>query len=274
MKVFAFLVVVLLSFSCGSEYQHEYSDEEIKEELSKYNFRPVIIEQGNLVLKEVVDIPPFEDVSLELMHKNVKFRQGSNQLDFDLKKFVLGERTVAETETGLTKEVSGQYLMVVGDEGNKYFSKHLKKDFSKGKNHLLAFLCRSYGISVKSDNSYTFHDININGLDGEISKNDKSPFLYLNTPEKEKKLTVSDPVLLDFYLVNFNIKKGGNYLVLKIDQQEIKLTKWCAYTVSGLSVGEHTFSIKAFNKEGSPLSGNLLEKVSTTFQITEGLIFE
>jgi hypothetical protein len=274
MKVFTFLCVVLLSFSCNSEYQHNYSEEEIKEEVDKYNLRPIIIEQGNLILKEVVDIPPFEDVNLELMHKNVKFRRGSNNLEFNLQKFVLGEKTVAELETGLVKETSGQYLMVVGKEGSKNFSNHVKKDFDKGENHLLAFLCRSYGISLKSPSSYTFHDISINQLDGNISKNDKSPFLYLNAPEKGKVLAVAEPVLLDFYIVNFSINKGGNYLMLKIDNMEIKLTKWCAYTVSGLSVGEHTFSIKAFNKEGTSLSGNLLKKVSATLQITEGLIFE
>jgi len=274
MKVFTFFVVVLLIFSCGSEYEYEYSEEQIKEEFSKYSAHPVIIEQGNLVLKEVVDIPPFEGVNVKLMHKNVKFRQGSNKLEFELQKFFLGEKTVAEGETGLIKEPSGQYLMVVGDKGEKHFSKHVKKDFNKGENHLLAFLCRSYGISLKSANSYTFHNVNISSLDGNISENTKNPFLYLNKPEKSKKLTITEPVLLDFYLVNFNLKKGGNYLVLKIDKEEIKLTKWCAYTVSGLTVGKHVFSMTAFNKEGTPLSGNLLKTVSTTLQITEGLIFE
>jgi hypothetical protein len=274
MKNIVFLCLVSLIFACGSEYQHEYSEQEFSQELSKYNSRPLIIENGSVVLTEVVDIPPFEDVSLELMHKNVKFRQGKNELEFNIQKFVLGERTVDEQETGLVKESSGQYLMVVGNKGERNFSGHVNKNLDKGANHLLAFLCRSYGVSLKGKNAYTFHDIVTNKEDGHIYENKKSAFLFLSSPENGKKLTGSDPVLLDFYIVNFEIKKGGNFLKLTIDDTEIVLTKWCAYVVSGLSAGEHTFSIKAFNKEGKALSGNLLKEVTTTFEITEGITFE
>jgi hypothetical protein len=274
MKVFAFFCTVFFCFSCGSEYQHEFTEEQIKEQVGKYNSRPLILEQGNIVITEVIDIPPFEDVTLELMRENVKIRQGSNKLEFTIQKFILGEKTVAETEKGLVKENSGQYLMVVSEGEDKNYSNHVKKDFVKGDNQLLAFLCRSYGVSLKSADAHLFYNINVNNLDGKITKNTKSTFLYLNAPERGKKFRVSDPILLDFFLVNFAIQKQGNFLKLKIDNNEFELYKWCAFTVSGLEVGEHKISLQAYNKEGKPMSGELLKRENATIEILEGIAFE
>jgi hypothetical protein len=266
--------IVLLFESCGSEYQHSFSEEDIQAALNKHSARRVVLEKNGLVLKEVSDIPPFRDVKVELMHKNVKFRNGVNKLEFTIDKFILGEKTVAEDEVRLSKENGGQYLMVVGNEGEENFSGHVKKKFDLGENHLLAFLCRSYGISLKSGGCYTFHEIKVDDLDGSIKTDTKQPFLYLNEPKKNEKLTVYDPVLLDFYLVNFVINEGGNYLKLTVDKTEFKLTKWSAFVITGLSVGEHVFTLQVFSKDGKIMPGELLTKVKTKIEITEGLVFE
>ncbi|MFT6747368.1 MAG: hypothetical protein ACJAZ2_001720, partial [Glaciecola sp.] len=50
--------------------------------------------------------------------------------------------------------------------------------------------------------------------------------------------------------------------------------KWCAFTVSGLEVGEHKISLQAYNKEGKPMSGELLKRENATIEILEGIAFE
>jgi hypothetical protein len=273
MKVFVFLFVALLFFSCGSEYSHNYTEENVNAELVKHNYRPIILSQGNITLTEVIDIPPFEDVSLELMQRNVKFRQGANKLEFSINKFILGEKTASEKETGLVRESNGQYLVAVGKTGEKKFSKQFEHQLIRGDNHLLTFMCRSYGISVKSPKSFAFYNIKTDTLDGEVIQNKKSPFLYLNSPEQKQRLSISEPVLLDFYLVNFNIQKQGSYLKLRIDSEEFKLYKWTAFSIQGLTVGEHNISLEAFDREGKAIEGKLLSEVGTKIKITEGFVF-
>jgi len=274
MRVFAFLFVGLFFFSCGSEYSHNYTEEEIKKELVKHSSVPIILSQGKITVTEVVDIPPFEDVSIELMQRNVKFRRGANKLEFNINKFVLGEKTAAEMEKGLVKETNGQYLVAVGTKREKRFSNQIDYELTKGDNHLLVFLCRSYGVSVKSTNSYVFHNINTDTLDGKVTTNERSPFLYLNSPEQKSRFTISDPVLLDFYLVNLNLEKQGSFLKLKIDSEEFKLSKWCAYTIEGLELGEHSISLEAFDREGKAIDSKLLTQVGTKIEITEGFVFD
>lgn len=258
------------------DYQHGLSEEEITEELKRYDFQPIILEKGGVVLKEVHDIPPFEDVSLRLMDKNVKFRQGTNKFEFDINKFNLGERTTLEKETGLNIQEGGQYLVTVGNDFKvkKSFAAQVIQELQKGENYLLAYLCRSYKISVKNRKSSVFLKFTTDDAHGKVKQKVSESFVHLNTPRNGDFYTQTQKVLLDFYLLNLQIGDQGNYLKVTVDQHEFNINKWKAYSISGLSLGEHKITVQAYNKNNEKITGKLLKPITVSFTVNEENVFE
>ena len=62
--------------------------------------------------------------------------------------------------------------------------------------------------------------------------------------------------MLDFYLVNTSISKGGNNVKVTINKTEFILNKWAAYEISGLKYNkEHTVRIQLLDKDGGLIDG-------------------
>lgn len=273
MKILVLLCFVLVITACDSDSSREYTEEDVNRALAEYNFNPDIIEKEGVVLTQITNIPPFKDVSLKLIHHNVNFRQGENELEFVLDKFSLGQKTARSSETSLTEVDDGQYFVTVGKNIKKNLTKQITVDFNKGNNSILAFLCRSYGVSVKSEKAFVFKNIEINQENLGKHTNNINPFLFLNLPKEKQKTVFGKPILLDFYLVNVKLNENGNYVELKIDDQIFKLFNWSAYKITGLKVGKHELSLQVFNSKGHSLKGELLKETKINVEVTEGLIF-
>ena len=241
----------------------------------KHVIRPIIYEKGNITLTELADFPHFKDVSIVPMIENSVFRQGENKMEFSVKKFLLGQKTVAENELGIRINEGGQYLSLCKIKNGtieKFYSSTVQTDLSKGENSLLLFLCNSMGISLKEKPSYSYINVFTNDTDGELKKTDPSTILLLNSPKNREVYKLKSKVLVDFFIVNAVVEKGNNYILLKVNNLEFKINRWSPFVIEGLPYGVHKISIEAFNAKGEALKG--AKMTSVEIEIKEDAVFE
>jgi hypothetical protein len=275
--MYKYIVILFFLFaSCQSDLEHDFSKEEIEQESKKFGQRSIIIEKNGIRLIEIVDFPVFEDVKLKLLSKNAKYLEGKNKLEFSLLGFNLGEKTVAENDLELPIEDGGQYILLnnLKNKEIKKFSSQIETELSQGENYFLAFLSRSYRISLKNPESSLLLKITTNNSEGTLVEENKEPYLYLNEPNGVFEINKTKKILLDFYIKNTTVSSNGNYISLIIDGTEFKLTKWAPFYIEGLGIGKHNISIALKNKNGLLLKGKLIQEINREFEITDSSLFE
>lgn len=275
-KKITLLSIVFGIFSCSSSLDHDYSIEQVDEKAKTFGQRPIIIENKGLRLVEITDFPIFEDVKLNFFGKNVKYIEGKNKFEFSIDGFNLGEKTASEEELELMAEDGGQYLFIdrLNSVETKSFSSLNQIDLNSGDNYLVAFLCRSYRMSLKSKSSALFLKITTNNQDGALANEENEPFLILNSPVASYDITKNKKILFDFYLLNTTIGKNGNYLHLSIDGKEFKIYKWAPFYIEGLDMGKHTIKITLKDSQHKEVTGNLIKEITKDFEITDSNLFE
>lgn len=270
------LIVILSFFSCGSNYKHSFTEEEINNVVSKSLQHPIILQKKGIKISEINDYPRFSDVSLNLLTDNVRFRLGKNNLEFDIKKFNLGERTVEENNTGFKLNKSGQNLCVItnSEDPNYYYSERVEKYFEKTDKYLFAYLSRSYGVSLKAKTAYGFYKLEMNESDGNLVRETKQKLIYLNSPSQGDIFSKNSKILLDFFLVNHTIKEQRGYLELSINDVSFVLNKWAPFSIEGLDYGKYRVQLKAFTKEGKEIETLKMKNSFVDFEVKEEAVFE
>jgi hypothetical protein len=122
---------------------------------------------------------------------------------------------------------------------------------NKGSYLSVAFLCDKHGISLKGDNTYQLTQLNV-GVDEKREINLDQPMIFLNLPHaKEGKF-----VLIDFFVKNVKIQKGGDRVLVSIDDDtEFYLHEWAPYQIKGLKTGKHHILVELVNAAGVPYEG-------------------
>ncbi len=275
-KKIIILNTLFLLVACQSNIEHNFSKEEITEESKKFGQRSIILENKGIRLVEIIDFPVFEDVTLDFLSKNAKYLEGKNKVEFAIKGFNLGEKTVAESDLELPLEEGGQYLLLSDINGKKHkkFSSHSEIELNQGENYLMAFLTRSYKMTLKSKSANLFLKITTTSSDGNISFEKSEPFVFLNAPEGSYDITKHKKILLDFSLFNIDINKKGNHLSVNIDGNEFKLFKSAPFYIEGLGIGKHSIKITLKDNKNEVLKGKLIKEITRDFEITDSSLFE
>lgn len=272
MKQFFFLsLLVTLAFGCGSANNKEFTEEEIEQELAKYSSRGAIYTQKGIKLTELLDFPPFEDVSLSLLSKNVNFKPGKNKLEFDVLKFNLGEKTAEESLLGIKTIEGGQRLLlseINSAEHNAVFSNNAEREFKEGENFLLCLLQRSNRITLKGKEAKKLYKITI--LDnGSSIEESKEKVLKILSPFPKENAVVESKILLDFIVFNEAISEKGSFLLVQIDDLQFKIFNDSPYVIEGLEAGKHEIKVSLMSKEGKLIESNLPTVDQISFEVTE-----
>lgn len=129
------------------------------------------------------------------------------------------------------------------------------------------FPARSYGESLKGDNTFQFAYFYVGNRDDGPNFDENQPFLTYNEPSDQIPLTEDRPVLLDFYLRNCELSNDGYKVILTVDGKSKRtLTAWQPYYIYGLKKGKHTIHLQLVNARGQVVKGPFND-VERTIQV-------
>ncbi len=112
----------------------------------------------------------------------------------------------------------------------------------------LSFLSRSYHESLKNREAYDLRQFTVgNAKSEEVDLT--QPIMFYSRPKGEYKGNEVKNVLLDFYLVNTDLSENGYKVRATINGNDFILTKWQAYIIEGLPMGESNIMLELLDKD-------------------------
>ncbi len=215
----------------------------------------------------------YPDASLEMKapKDNALITANDVNFDFEVMNYELGVQTADATNKGLANSEKGQHIHLIIDNGP--YSAHYEPDFTSkienGHHVGLAFLSRSYHESVKNANSYKVFQFTTGKSEGSNAKTDLSkPLLFYSRPKGEYKGADTKKVLLDFFLINVDLKVGGYAVRATINGSAFELNTWQPYIIEGLPMGENTITLELIDAAGN-LAESDFNSVTRKFTLTE-----
>ena len=272
-RIAVFGGVLLSLFSCGSSGHSRIEEEEVTSQLAQYRYRPHILVQEGIKLTEVLDYPPFDDVSLSLLAENVRFRPGKNRLEFIIGKFFLGEHTAEERELGTQVNEGGQYLLLFDPKSGKrqkYYSADIEQELAAGDNFIGAFLVRSNHISLKGDSAMQLYKVSTDQKEGEgnrLVERSKAVFFDVLSPSPDQVYLGKQKVLIDF-LTNVSDWNRHN-IELNIDGEVFLLENGNPYVMEGMEYGKHKISARLLDSNKELVKSELSTSKHFSFEVTE-----
>jgi hypothetical protein len=267
-KVIVVFSGLFFLFSCGSSDEGNIPQEEIDKAITISNYSPIILERGGLKLLEFNDFPPFNDVETKIATQNQTFKMGLNKIEFRNKFFNLGEKTAEEKIHRARLNEGGQYLGVLSLNNplKKVIQGYFETEIEKGDNYFFCYLSRSYDLSVKNKNASFLFKINADSS-GCFSETELSDtVIAILQPRGSFSPHQGEDILFDFFLKNISLR-DGDYISLKIDEVEFKLTKWLPFWIKGLKSGDHKISIEFRTKNNKSIKGIMPNQLSTIISV-------
>ena len=127
---------------------------------------------------------------------------------------------------------------------------------SEGMHTLRMFPARSYGESLKGDNTFQAISFYVGKKTKNPQMNLSKPYITYNEPSNEISLVEGTPVLLDFYVSNAELSSDGYKVRLTIDNKVNRmLTSWQPYYIYGLKKGKHTIRLELIDQKDKKVEG-------------------
>lgn len=276
MKYLYIISSFLFLMSCGGSDDEDIDQEQLNAAIKQANYSPIILERKGIKLTEIYNIPQFNNVTVSLETNKQRFKLGENQIEFKSEYFNLGQNTVNGKDFNLPHESRGQYLGLITNSGEmtNIYANSIASEIDTGSNLYLGFLSRSYDISLKTDSASFL--ANITATDNGISYNGKlTDTAYVLTQPKGIYTDIAkEKIIIDFYLKNISIGSNGNYAVITIDDIDFKISKWSAYSMSGLKNGKHLIKLAVFDKKGKKINSLFPGQCESIIELKNINLFE
>lgn len=223
--------------------------------------RPDVVAPANATLKLSVAPPAaaFPDASLTFDTLVPNKKSMDVKYKFTVKGFELKAQTPDATTRGCANSKDGQHIHFILN--NKPYKAEYTADFTEkadpGRNIALCFLSRSYHESLKNNASVVVKEFTMpgKGADSAAINLSKDPTLFYSRPKGDYKKLDGDKILLDFYLLNTDLKDKAYSIRATIDGEVWMLNKWEAYFIEGLQLGKHTVRLELLDKDGKLVPG-------------------
>ena len=264
------VVVVAATFlfvSCGQAEQHN-------EQASTENAMPSVTPVSMKDLNEPVDFPGAQiglgNVTATPNGDSVKL-----SFSFTVKNYELKNQTSDANSQVCSNSDKGQHLHFILD--NKpyvalYEPKHETTVLKNSEHYLLAFLSRSYHLSLKNKEAALVFHFKVDE-NGKLQKLDdpKTPMLFYSRPKGDYFGKDTENVLFDFYVwnatlgadyqVKTNINSGGK-------DTSFMITEWKPHFLKNLAMGKTKITLSLIDKNGNKVEGPETE-VSREIQLSK-----
>ncbi|MEX0966573.1 MAG: hypothetical protein WD077_05010 [Bacteroidia bacterium] len=281
MKTTIYLMMMLnLIFFASCDSPEKVKDEDERGETMAVDspgmdnvFRGNSMEQGGITLSIVKGAKQFENASLKLNEPadGAALEPGKINYTFEVSDYNLGEQTPDADQMGLANSPDGQHIHLIINNGpySAHYSPQFQKEMEAGKHVVLAFLSRSYHMSLKNKNAMVLRQVTVGDGKSGPDFNMDDPHLFYSRPKGEYKgKKQTDKVLLDFYLHNVELGQNGNKVKATINGNEFILSRWVPYAMEGLPMGENTVKIELIDEDGNVIPGPF-NSTTRTFTLSE-----
>ncbi len=166
--------------------------------------------------------------------------------------------------------INGPSLAPFNEDGFYYDSSYkfeIPYSLVKGMHTLRVFPARSYGESLKGENTFYALVFYVGEQKANPALALNRPYLTYNEPSDRFFLVQNKPVLLDFYITHCELSADGYTVRLTLDGKiQRQLTSWQPYYIYGLKQGTHTIRLELLDRTGAVVSG-LFNDVTRTITI-------
>ena len=222
--IFLFSTILLIFYSCSN------TDEKIS-------------------LTKVEGSPAYDNSSIEI--KDISNEGENFMFSFDINNYDLGAQTKKEFDYNLANSELGQHIHFIVNNGpySAHYVDNFETKLTADNSVILAFLSRSYHVSVKNPNAYILTQIgDTNNVDLE------NEFIFYSRPKGTYKGADTEKLLLDFYLVNTDLGPEDNKVKISIKQNEethdFLVDEWAPFYIEGLDKGEVSITLELLDNDG------------------------
>ncbi len=197
---------------------------------------------------------PDARLSLTTPGLGVDLPTGRNQFSFKVENYELGKQTRGADSMGMANSGKGQHIHFILNNGpySAEYEPDFQKEMEAGHYVLLAFLARSYHLSVKKPGAFVVQQFVVGTPKDNYKEADLSaPHMFYSRPKGTYKAGDYNKLLLDFFLINSDLATDGNKVVATINGTEFTFTKWAPYIIEGLEAGETTIKLEYLDKDGN-----------------------
>jgi len=216
--------------------------------------------------------PEFKDAKIK--SPALKYENGTMTFNVvEGTSYQLGAQTADAKTKGCANSAKGQHLHVLVDSepyAARYTASFDDVKIEDGNHNLLAFLSRSYHESIKT--AYAHVALKVNAKDGSFKSQEtiKEPMIWYSRPKgKYVGKANTDKVMLDFYLINTDLK-NGNKVKADINGEVHMLDTWQPYFIEGLPMGENTITLSLMDKDGKLMKAEQ-NPIARTFTLSKAI---
>lgn len=225
----------------------------------------------------LAEVPPYEafgDARLALKEVTAAPTGDSVKVNFsfNVERYELKRQTADEASAQCANSKDGQHIHFILD--NKpytalYEPKHAIT-LAKGTEHyVLAFLSRSYHLSLKHAGASLLYHFKVNEQ-GKIEQleNPRTPMVFYSRPKGDYVGKDTANVLFDFYVWNTTLDHQHKVMA-DVNGQKMDIESWKPYFLKGLPLGKNTIRLTLVDNNGNRVTGDNTE-VTREFNLAAG----
>ena len=223
--------------------------------------------KDGLILYYLKGSPEYADASLKMNAPSGSKVDGPKvKFDFEVQNYSLKQQTDAPPKMMLANSGKGQHIHLIINNA-PYMAKYdagFEIDLEPDHYVALAFLSRSYHESVKAKTAFAITQFTVGDAQAKPADFSK-PHMFYSRPKGSYAGDAAKRLMLDFYLVNAELSKDGMKVRATVNGTEFMLTKWAAYVIEGLPMGEVKIKLELLDKDGNAVPGpfNTVERTVT-----------
>ncbi len=217
-----------------------------------------------LSLQKLDDVNEFPDAALAL--GNVIATPSGDSVNvsfaFSVKNYDLKNQTTDSLSKICNNSEKGQHIHFILNNTPYvalYEPKHETKVAKNSEHYVLAFLSRSYHLSLKNKGAAILYRFKIDE-NGKLQKldNPNTPMVFYSRPKGDYLGKDTENILFDFYLWNATL---GNEYTVKADvstggkDKTFIISEWSPYFLKNLAMGKSTIKLLLLDKDGRKVDG-------------------